>query len=127
VPEQGDEINRRIAEIRKKLGFTQLEFAQGLKISKSHVFSIESGRRSITDNMVQRICFTYGANERWLKTGEGEMFTDFEDSRRKRILENFNKLSPFMQDIVLKQLDFALEIQQKMDGSDAAGAVGEGT
>ena len=36
--------------------------------------NVENGRAAVSDIMIASICRTYGVNERWLRTGEGEMF-----------------------------------------------------
>lgn len=37
--------------------------------------NVENGRAAVSDIMIASICRTYGVNERWLRTGDGEMFT----------------------------------------------------
>jgi transcriptional regulator with XRE-family HTH domain len=111
-------INKRITEVREKLGFSQIEFARGVNIGKSLLSSLESAQRRVTDRLIRLISLTYGVNERWLKTGHGEMFDNFEDIRLRRVTENFKKLDAFLQEYILKQMDFVLEIQGKLDGRD---------
>lgn len=36
--------------------------------------NVENGRAAVSDIMIASICRTYGVDEHWLRTGEGEMF-----------------------------------------------------
>jgi len=58
------------------------------------------------------ICFTYGVNEKWLKTGKGEMFEKDRDYKLEEVIANFKKLDELLQDYVLKQIRLALEYQE---------------
>ena len=59
------------------------------------------------------ICFTYGVNEKWLKTGEGDMFKNGQNFKLEEVVSNFKKLDGLLQDYVLKQIRLALEYQEK--------------
>jgi hypothetical protein len=59
------------------------------------------------------ICFTYGVNEKWLKTGKGEIFEKGRDFRLEEVINNFKKLDELLQDYVLKQIRLALDYQEK--------------
>ena len=59
------------------------------------------------------ICFTYGVNEKWLKTGKGAMFEEGRDFKLEEVISNFKKLDELLQDYVLKQIRLALEYQEK--------------
>lgn len=47
--------------------------------------NVENGRAAVSDIMVASICRTYDVNERWLRTGEGEMFIQI--SRDQEIMD----------------------------------------
>jgi transcriptional regulator with XRE-family HTH domain len=100
------EINQRVVKIRAILGYTQEKFAEPIKLSRSFQGEIEKNHRKINDRLIKMICLTYGVNEIWLKTGEGEMFDTKKDPRLERIIRNFNKLAPPLQDYVMKYLDW---------------------
>ena len=106
-------ISWRIGEVRKALGVTQQEFAEKLKISQTHVSSLERNSRTIQERFVKMICLTYGVNEKWLKTGNGAMFENGEDFKLEDVISNFKKLDDLLQDYVLKQIRLALEYQEK--------------
>jgi transcriptional regulator with XRE-family HTH domain len=108
------DINQRVKEVRTKLGLSQGDFAAGVKVSKAHISGIETKQRRATDRLLKDISITYGVNEVWLKTGEGEVFDHFDDARLRHVLENFKRLDDFLQEYILKQIDFALQIQNRM-------------
>lgn len=71
-------MEERLKKIRKqhKSGKTQDSFADFLGISKSNLASYESGRRVPSEAVIQLICQKCNINEKWLRTGEGEMLVE---------------------------------------------------
>ena len=67
-------MHERIKELRKALGLTQQKFADGMGVKQNTIAQYESGRNAPIDAVITLICRTYGVNETWLRTGEGEMF-----------------------------------------------------
>lgn len=67
-------MNTRIKELRKLLRLTQDKFAQSINISRSNLSAIENGSINITNRNIKMICSTHDVNEKWLRTGEGEIF-----------------------------------------------------
>lgn len=68
--------NERVKLLRKELGLTMEKFGERLGVKKSAISSIESGRNSLTDQMIKSICREFGADYIWLTTGDGEMFAE---------------------------------------------------
>lgn len=69
------EVGARIRALRKALGLTQREFAEKLGMYPNTVAIYESGKRfAPSASTLKNICWTFGASEEWLRTGEGEMF-----------------------------------------------------
>lgn len=66
----------RVREIRfsRTPKITMEEFAKRVGVTKSAISLIESGRNSLTDQMVCSICREFGINETWLRTGDGQMY-----------------------------------------------------
>ena len=106
-------INQRIVKIRKIMGYTQEEFAESIKLSRSFQGGIEKNHRKINDRLIKMICLTYGVSETWLQTGKGEMFNLKKDPRLERIIRNFNKLAPPLQDYVMDYLDWLAAYYRK--------------
>lgn len=69
-------MDERIKQIRKSLGLKQSEFADKIGIKPNTVTSYETGLRVPSDTVILSICREFGVNERWLRTGEGEMFVE---------------------------------------------------
>ena len=71
-------MNERVKELRKSMNLTLEKFGNRLGVGKSAIFKIESGENSLTDQMVKLMVKEFGVNENWLRTGEGEMFPEFD-------------------------------------------------
>lgn len=69
-------MHERIKELRKYLGLTQAEFGEKIAMRQTGVAWLESGGRKITDRVITTICAVFGVDEKWLRTGEGEMFRE---------------------------------------------------
>ena len=78
-------MDERIKELRKALGLTQQKFADGMGVKQNTIAQYESGRNEPLDAVITLICRTYGVNETWLRTGEGEMFQP--KTRNKELFE----------------------------------------
>ena len=106
-------MHERIKQVRKAIkehGKTQDSFANYLGISKQNLSSYEIGRRTPSDAVIRLICDKLNVNEKWLRTGEGEMFVEM--SRDEELAEFFGKVqgsddNSFMKQFieVLKELD----------------------
>ncbi|MHB9291727.1 hypothetical protein Holit_00810 [Hollandina sp. SP2] len=111
-----EKLNRRIIEVRKAFGYTQKEFSDNLKLSRTYLGEIEAKRRRVNDRIVKLIALTYGVSVDWLKTGAGTMFDQTVDPRLEQLVADFKKLDDPLKDYVLRQLDFLvkyLESKQK--------------
>lgn len=67
-------MNERVKELRKKLGFSGEKFGEHLGVTKYAISQIETGKNSLTDQMIKSICREFNVNEDWLRNGTGEMF-----------------------------------------------------
>lgn len=65
---------QRVRELRKELGLTLEKFGKHLGVGKTAISKIENGENNLTDQMILAICREYNVDEKWLRTGEGEMF-----------------------------------------------------
>lgn len=119
-------MNDRLVEIRKKLGMNQKEFAESLAIGQSTLAMLEVGKRSLNDRHIKLICSIYNVNEKWLRTGEGEMYSpqtrnqaivefanqvmaDEDESFRKRFVTALAKAKPEFWDELDRILDESLK------------------
>ena len=75
----------RIREVRKALGLTLEKFGEKIGMKKNSVSQLESGKNSVTEQVVKAICREYNVDYMWLTTGDGEMFIDTDDDFIERI------------------------------------------
>lgn len=69
-----DMISDRINMVINIKGIKKTEFARRLKISDSSVSTMCSGKSKPSSQTIAMICYEFGVNEEWLRTGNGEMF-----------------------------------------------------
>lgn len=109
-------IYERVKEIRMSLGISQREFAKRIYITQSFYGDIELGKKSINDRIIQLISTQFNVNKDWIKTGEGEMFTNPPpDIRRERLMEIYNQLPEWLQDCLLEQSNLLLKKYKKQN------------
>ena len=66
-------MHDRIKQLRTALNLTQRKFADALSLSQNYIATIETTGREPSARTISDICRIYGADEHWLRTGEGEM------------------------------------------------------
>ena len=64
----------RIKTLRKNLGLTQEKFADRLSMKRNTIANYEIGRNEPIDAVISLMCREFHVSEKWLRTGEGEMF-----------------------------------------------------
>lgn len=69
-------MNTRVKLLRRQLNISQAAFGKRLGVTGAGISKIESGQRSLTEQMVILICKEFNINEPWLRYGEGEIFKD---------------------------------------------------
>ena len=55
-------MNKKIVELRNKLGLSRASFARALDISPSQMARIEAGKVVLSDEFLQKICSTFHVN-----------------------------------------------------------------
>ncbi len=85
------DIGSRIREIRKSLQLTQKEFATRLMISQSYLSGVEVGNEKPNDKFLKFLCLEYGVSEKWLYTGEDEMYESTYDFNKDDLADLSNK------------------------------------
>ena len=114
-------MNERLKLIRKNLNFSQEEVGNRLGVNKATISRLEKGINNLTEQMIKSICREFNINEKWFRTGEGEMnkFSDQEDrlstalaeislsdnEQIKSIVENLIKLDDKYIDLIDKLID----------------------
>jgi len=103
-------ISNRIRHIRKTLNMSQVEFAKAIYISNGYIAELECEHRRVNDRIIHLISLTFGVNEKWLKTGEGDMFYKTPGEKLQRMVGLFNELPPKFQDYVMQQIEQLLSV-----------------
>ena len=73
-------MNERLKKLRKELDMTQQEFADKLGTARNNIAGYETGKRNPSNAVISLICREFNINEKWLRTGEGEMFIELSRS-----------------------------------------------
>ena len=102
----------RIRLVRKTLGVKQGEFARRIGLTQTSMSMIEMGRATLTDKNIKLICATFAVDEKWLRTGKGEMFGAV-SPYEKELLEVFGKLTADTQEFILEMARNLLKRQEK--------------
>ena len=109
-------VNERIRQVRQALNMSQTDFSRAICVSNGYTAEIENGHRTANDRILRLIRLTFGVNEKWLKTGKGEIFQSAPVEKRERIISLFNELNPQFQDYALTVIDHLLQLQKKKPG-----------
>lgn len=101
-------MNKRLKQIRTTCGLSQEEFGKRIGIeSRAHISSLENGTRNITERIVKDICREFAINEKWLRTGDGEMTV--EATQEERFATNIAKLQRTDDETIIKWVDAIAE------------------
>lgn len=106
-------MNTRIKLVRNSLNIPQHEFGKAIGLKQSTICDIEQGRCNITERVIISICSRFNVNEKWLRTGEGEMFNIY-DKKYNEFFEIFNTLNPILQDFLINTANNLLDTQNKL-------------
>lgn len=83
-------VNERLKCLRKKLNLSQTAFGEKVEIAQGHMTNIETGRRELTEKNIKLICIVFNVNEHWLRTGEGEMFIENDNTILSELSKQHN-------------------------------------
>ena len=84
------EISDRLKEIRAAKDMTQSNFAKLLGIGQSTLAMMEVNKRNMSERHIKTICSICNVNEAWLRTGNGNMFINNNDSTFSSLAEKYN-------------------------------------
>lgn len=82
-----------------------------IKLSQTHISSLENGARDATDRIISDICREFNVNEQWLRTGEGEMFIKPETFSLDEYAQK-SQLSELELDIIKSYMDLNKDVRQ---------------
>lgn len=63
----------RVKKVRKSKEMTMEKFGERLGVTRTAISNIEKGYRGLTEQMLKAICREFNVNEKWLRTGDGDM------------------------------------------------------
>lgn len=106
-------MHERIRLIRKTLKLTLAEFGKAIGLGSTAICDIEHQRCNATERVIIAICAKYHVNEKWLKTGEGEMFITT-DIQLDEFFNIFNQLSEPLQSFLIETANNLLKLQDKL-------------
>ncbi|MEI3112359.1 MAG: helix-turn-helix transcriptional regulator [[Ruminococcus] lactaris] len=95
-------MNERLKKLRKELDMTQQEFADKLGTARNNIAGYETGKRNPSNAVISLICRGFNVNEKWLRTGEGDMFIEL--SRSDEIAQFVGQLMTEEDDSFKKRL-----------------------
>ena len=104
-------INWRIKQVRESLKLNQRKFAQIISVSQGYYASVETGSRKINPRLIKLIVSEFGVNEKWLLSGDGEMFSQNPDEKFAKLVGLFKGLSSKNQELIYQ----IIGILQKME------------
>ena len=104
----------RIRLVRKTLRLRQGEFAQKIGLTQTALSMIELDKVALTDKNIKLICATFAVDEKWLRTGVGEMF-GHSSPYEKELLEVFGKLTVDTQEFII---DMARNLLRRQNGKE---------
>jgi transcriptional regulator with XRE-family HTH domain len=106
-------VNRRIKQIRQALKLSQVQFSRIISLSSGYLAGVEVEKRKVNNRLIKLICSSFNVNEKWLETGEGEMFRLHPDESFTKLVNLFKELDPKYQSYILKEINLLLEIQDQ--------------
>lgn len=106
-------ISKRIRYVRQTLNMSQVEFAKSIYISNGYIAELECEHRKVNDRIIHLISLTFGVNEKWLRTGEGDMFFKTPGEKLQRMVSLFSELPPKFQDYVVTQIEQLLKVTNR--------------
>ena len=107
-------IHERLRAVRSDLGLTQREFCAQIGMAQSTYAYMETGGREIKDAYIKLICKSFGVDEEWVRTGDGQMYLlEATDRDFSELLKVYDRLSPALQKYLLGQARELMELQKQ--------------
>ena len=105
-------MHERLRAIRKALYLNQKCFAEQIGLNQNSLSMIEKNHTPVTEKNIKLVCATFNVNERWLRTGHGEMFCS--SPYEKRLRDICMGLAPENQESLLFIAQELLKIQSRL-------------
>ena len=82
-------INGRIKCVRKDQSLNQQEFGDKIGLKQGAISKMEQDGNAVIDQNIRLICDTFNVSEKWLRTGEGEMYEETNDVLLKQLATQY--------------------------------------
>lgn len=109
----GATLNERVKQLRKTLDLTMEKFGEKIGVKKSAISLIESGKNSLTEQMIKSICREFDVDEEWLRNSTGSMF--IERTRDEEIANFIGTIQSVDDDSFMKKF---ISMLAKLDESE---------
>ena len=86
-------MNERIKLIRKHYNLSQTAFGAQIGVTLGVIKNLEQGKTTLSSPLFELLCSIYKVNSDWLRTGEGEMLQQPDNSIVNTIIQD-QSLSP---------------------------------
>ncbi|HPW66777.1 MAG TPA: helix-turn-helix domain-containing protein [Salinivirgaceae bacterium] len=101
----------RLIEVREETGLLSKDFAKKAGIDPKNYSSIENGKRSLGDRVINDICNAFNINALWLKTGNGDKYKTVESEVPRSDMislprEAFDQITQLTQTVLSQQRIF---------------------
>lgn len=106
-------MKNRFKELRKELRLTQEEFASKIELSRSYVNLIEMGKKVPADRTIKDICRIFNVNNKWMETGEGNMFLPAINEEADYVSELLEDVDNPLYDLIKAIMKTYLEADEK--------------
>lgn len=111
-------MKERIKKIRKELDLTQQAFADKIGMKQNTIAQYEMGRTKPSDAIVFSICREFNVNEKWLRTGDGEMFEEL--TEQQKILKYTGLLLNDKDSVVANAIQTLIVTYEQLDDASKA-------
>lgn len=121
-------MNERIRKLRRTLDLTQKQFGDRIGVKGNTIATYELGRNEPIDSVLALIVREFHVNEKWLRTGEGEMFAPAPTSALDALAEEQNlthgeyilieKLLSLKPEVRQGILDYIMEVAAAVNSDD---------
>ena len=105
-------INQRVRQLRKELKLTQNEFSAIINISSGQLACIETEKRIVNNRTMKLICDSFKVNIEWLRTGQGQVYSDNKDKKYTKLIALFDALKPKYQDFIFESINNFLKMEE---------------
>lgn len=108
-------MNTRIRLIREQLKLSRSAFGRNLGVSGDVINNLERGRVEPKESIIKLICREFNVNEKWLRTGEGEMFEPAPHDMVDEIAAQYG-LSPEYAAMIRQLIKLPEDVQRQLVG-----------